>query len=126
MGLFDVIKGYVSQFRDNFSEKIPLDDFGGDLGIDAEDFGSVTGYYDVPDLSDAFDLYDILDEQLGDRIIEDADQIGAGEYVTQFYDGQSASDYVESAPETVLQVYVEWTDDGEIIYHVYRYNSEGE
>jgi hypothetical protein len=103
----------------------PLEDFGGDFEeVGREDFGTVSGY-DTGGFSEILDVIDEAEDALGDRILDDLDLAEGGDYVTQFYDPQSAADYLSDTPEDVLQVYIEWIDDGTMIYHVYRFPSGG-
>lgn len=125
MGLFDVIKSYVDRVRDSYAAHTPVDDFSGGDFDDFDDlsFGQSYQTYDTPDFGDIWRAYDEIEGALGDRIIDNLDFAGEGEYVTQFYDADSAGAYLENTPETVMRVYVEFLDEGMYEYHIYRYPS---
>ena len=130
MGLFDVIKSYVHRTQTRrASRKSPLDDFGGDNFLELPDFSELESAFVAHDFGGTsvevmgryMDIEDVLEGKLLDDIPADADR-----FVTQFYDANSAADYVGEAPAGILMVYAEYGEDDEFVFSVFRFDSGGE
>lgn len=147
-GLFDAIRAFVEFHH---SEKIPLDDFGGEMG-DAEQGGfglfervkrgidnALEGILEIEgQYFDGFDDFSnperIHDDQtaefveavnqLGERALLSGESDG-GEPVTTLYDLESVINYVDTSPETVLMVDIKLIPDAGLEYNVYRFDTGG-